>query len=102
MLLLSIECIIVLIDNSVSITFAKVQLKQSTSKFFDKKISFKPYLCKDLIAELGRNHGQLARKVCLSNDSLRKAFSCILKRLQYPLCNPKKQLRPHGYIRLIP
>lgn len=69
-------------SSSALITFAKVQLKPCKSKFFEGKMSFKPFLISDLIGKLSRNDWQLTTYMMTNADSVKPTLARLAKRLQ--------------------
>lgn len=69
-------------SSSALITFAKVQLKPCKSKFFERKMSFKPFLISDLIGKLSRNDWQLTTYMMTNADSVKPTLARLAKRLQ--------------------
>jgi hypothetical protein len=58
------------VSSSALITGAKVRLKTSKCKFFEEKVSFKPFLIGELTGKLSRNYGQLATIMVTNADSV--------------------------------
>ena len=69
-------------SSSALITCAKVQLKPCKSKFFEKKMSFEPFLISDLIGKLSRNHWQLTTYMMTNADSVKPTLARLVKWLQ--------------------
>lgn len=69
-------------SSSALITCAKVQLKPCKSKFFEKKMSFEPFLISDLIGKLSRNDWQLATYMMTNADSIKPTLARLVKWLQ--------------------
>ena len=69
-------------SSSALITFAKVQLKPCKSKFFEEKMSFKPFLISDLIGKLSRNDWQLTTYMMTNADSVKPTLARLAKWLQ--------------------
>lgn len=69
-------------SSSALITFAKVQLKPCKSKFFEGKMSFKPFLISDLIGKLSRNDWQLTTYMMTNADSVKPTLARLVKWLQ--------------------
>ena len=69
-------------SSSALITCAKVQLKRCKSKFFEEKMSFKPFLISDLIGKLSRNDWQLTTYMMTNADSVKPTLARLAKRLQ--------------------
>lgn len=69
-------------SSSALITFAKVQLKPCKSKFFEGKMSFKPFLISDLIGKLSRNDWQLTTYMMTNADSVKPTLARLAKWLQ--------------------
>ena len=69
-------------SSSALITCAKVQLKPCKSKFFEEKMSFKPFLISDLIGKLSRNDWQLTTYMMTNADSVKLTLARLVKWLQ--------------------